>query len=180
MNDHPTLNTFVKRGRNYEVRHLLISGDDPGVKTLSKIVNGVEARIAVGTQYEMQKQEYELMKEWSGDGFEPERQAFESWPRTLTLLTAMNYHNIFDPKLVDMQRLNLTGRVSLAQWKGRSTTDGGEYEYALDGMTIIAQPKLPSNLVLNHKTTAEFVKAMQETVKLRDSLGPTWTFMLAD
>jgi len=122
----------------------------------------------------------ELMGQWSTDGFKEEQRAFESWGQTLTLLTAMNYHSLFDPKLVDMQRLNLTGRAPLTQWKGRTATNGGDYEYAFDGMTIIAQPKLPSHLTLEYKTTAEFAKAMLEIVKMRDSLGPTLTFMLAD
>jgi hypothetical protein len=35
-------------------------------------------------------------------------------------------------------------------------------------------------LAENSQTTAEFAKAMLEIVKMRDSLGPTLTFMLAD
>jgi hypothetical protein len=109
MTDRPTLQTFVKRGR-YEVRHLLVAGDDPGANTLSKIVNGVHSEIATGTQYEMQKQEDELIREWIAEGFKKE-QGFESWGRTLMLLTAMNYEVIYDPQHSDMRRLNLTGAV---------------------------------------------------------------------
>ncbi len=180
MTDHPTLQTFVKRGRKYEVRHLLIAGNDPGAKTLSKIVNGIQTRIAVGTQYEMQKQEGELMKEWSGDGFESERHAFESWERTLTLLTAMNHHVIYDPQQADVRKLNLTGAVPLTEWSGRTAKDGGDYEYAFDGTKVLAQPKLPANAMPSYTTTVEFAKALVQVSKLRESLGPLYEFILAD
>jgi hypothetical protein len=35
-------------------------------------------------------------------------------------------------------------------------------------------------MTFNYTTTAEFAKAMLEASKLRDSLGPTLTFILAD
>jgi hypothetical protein len=178
LTTHPTLHTFVKRGP-YEVRHLLIAGDDPGAKTLSQIVVGVHSEIATGTQFEMQKQEGELMRQWSTEGFKGEQRAFESWSRTLTLLIAMGYRAIFDPQLANIQRMNLTGRVLLTQWSGRTARGGGEYEYAFDGNTLAAQPKLPP-MTFNYATTAELAKAMLEASKLRDSLGPTLTFNLAD
>lgn len=172
LTTHPTLQTFVKHDP-YEVRHLLVAGDDPGAKTLSKIINGVHIQIAVGTQYEMQKQEGELMQQWGTEGFKGEQWAFESWSRTLTLLTAMGYHALYDP-----QPTNPIGRVLLTQWSGRRAKGGGEYEYAFDGNTLLAQPKLPP-MTLNYTTTAELAKAMLEASKLRDSLGPTLTFVLA-
>jgi hypothetical protein len=178
LTTHPTLHTFVKRDP-YEVRHLLIAGDDPGANTLSQIVAGVHNEIATGTQYEMQKREDELMRQWSIEGFKGEQRAFESWNRTLTLLTAMGYRAIFDPQLANVQRMNLTGRVLLTQWSGRTAKGGGEYEYSFDGNTLTAQPKLPP-MTLSYKTTAEFAKAILGMSKLRDSLGPLCEFVLAD
>ncbi len=175
---HPTLQTFVKRGP-YEVRHLLVAGDDPGAKSLIQIASGIGTEIATGTQYEMQEKEDELMQQWSAEGFNGEKRAFESWNRTMTLLTAMGYKVIYDPQLVNIQRRNLTGAVPLTQWAGRRAKGGGEYEYAFDGNTLVAQPKLPP-MTLNYTTTAEFAKAMLEASKLRDSLGPTCEFVLAD
>jgi hypothetical protein len=156
-----------------------MAGDDPGAKTLSQITAGVHSEIATGTQFEMQQKEDELMRQWSSEGFK-EEQGLESWGRTLMLLTAMGYHHLFDPKLVNVERLDLTGRVPLTQWSGRTAKGGGEYEYAFDGMKITAQPKLPSNTSLNYKTTAELPKALLEISRLRESLGPTLTFLLAD
>jgi hypothetical protein len=172
---HPTLQTFVKRGP-YEVRHLLVAGDDPGAKTLIQITAGVRTEIATGTQYEMQKREDELMQQWNTEGFTHEERAFESWNRTLTLLTATGYHAIFDPQLAKTHRMNPSGRVLLTQWAGRRAKGGGEYEYAFDGNTLVAQPKLPP-MTLNYTMTAEFAKAMLEASKLRDSLGPTCEFV---
>lgn len=176
--NHPMLHTFVKRDP-YEVRHLLLGGNDPSANSLAQIIAGVHSEIATGTQYEMHKREDELMQQWSTEGFKIEERAFEPWNRTLTLLTAMGYRMIYDQQQVNMQHRNLTGAVPLAQWSGRAAKHGGEYEYAFDGNTLSAQPKLPA-MTLNYKTTAEFAKVMLEASKLRDSLGPTLTFYLAD
>jgi len=173
LTTHPTLLTFVKQGP-YEVRHLLIAGDDPGAKTLSRIVSGVHTEIAAGTQYEMQKREGELVKQWSSEGFRKQEQAFESWSLTLTLLTAMGYHAIFDP-----QPTNPINRVLLTRWAGRTAKNGGEYQYAFDGNRLTAQPKLPP-MSLKGKTPVESAKAILEASKISDSLGPTITFTLAD
>jgi hypothetical protein len=172
MTTHPTLHTFVK-GDRHEVRHLLIAGDDPGANTLSQIVDGVHSEIATGTQYEMQKREGELIQQWSAGGFRKKEQAFEPWSRTLTLLTAMGYHTIFDP-----QPRNPINRVLLTRWAGRTAKNGGEYLYAFDGNRLTAQPKMPSMTL--GKTPAEFGKTLLEASKISDSLGPTITFTLAD
>jgi hypothetical protein len=169
---HPTLNTFVKNDP-HEVRHLLIAGDDPGANTLSQIVDGVHSVIATGTQYEMQERQGEMMKQWSADGFRRKEQALEPWSRTLTLLTAMGYHAIFDP-----QRTNPVNRVLLTRWAGRTAKNGGEYLYAFDGKRLTAQPKMPP--ITLGKTPAEFGKTLLDASKISDSLGPTLTFVLAD
>jgi hypothetical protein len=90
MISHPTLETFVKHDP-YEVRHLLLAGDDPGANSLFQIAAGVRTDVATGTQYEMRKRQDELMQQWSAEGFRHEKQAFEPWHHVLTLLTAMGY-----------------------------------------------------------------------------------------
>jgi hypothetical protein len=169
--NHPTLHTFVKRDP-YEVRHLLLGGNDPGANSLTQIIAGVHSEIATGTQYEMHKRENELMQEWINEGFKEEERAYESWSRTLVLLTAMGYPAIFDP-----QPRNPVNAVPLARWSGRTAQNGGEYIYAFDGNTLSAQPKLPP-MKLNSDTG--FAKQMLTVSRLQASLGPSLTFYLAD
>ena len=179
MSAHPILHTLVKDPR--EVRHLLIhSVEGPSVTTLSQLIAGVQTRIATGTEYEMSQKADALMQEGANDGFRHLRErelVFESLKRTVTLVTVMGYSAVYDPQHVD-----LPGAVPLSQWSGRIAKDGGDYEYALDGRSIVAQPILPPNHGLNLRpaTNAEFLTVMRDATKLRDALGPTVNFILAD
>jgi len=63
-----------------------------------------------GIQYEMHKQQDELMERWGAEGFRHEKQAFEPWSHVLTLLTEMGYLALYDPHLTkDPKKMNLTG-----------------------------------------------------------------------
>jgi hypothetical protein len=184
VNAHPILHTLVREPR--DVRHLLIhSVEDPSATTLTQLVAGVQTLIATGTEYEMHQKANMLIREWSGDGFRhPDEHApvFESLQRTVALATAMGYRVVHDPQYVDQRKMNLTGEVLLTQWSGRTAKSGGNYEYAFDGTTIIAQPILPPNhgVDLQPATAAEFLTILRRARTLRDAFGPTVTFFLAD
>jgi len=156
------------------------------VTTLSQLVAGVQTRIATGTEYEMQKKARSLMRQWAdSEGFRfprKDERVFESLKLTVTLVTAMRYRVVYDRQHVNPQEMNRTGAVLLTQWAGRTAKNGGDYEYALDRRSIVAQPILPPNHGLNLRpaTNAEFLTVLRDAVKLRDALGPTVTFILAD
>jgi hypothetical protein len=182
MTSHPMLDTFVRRGP-YEVRHLLLGGDDPGANTLVQIAAGVRTVIATGTQYEMQKRQDELMQQWGTEGFQHEKLAFEPWSHVRTLLTEMGYLALFDPQLTkNPKKMNLTGRVLLSQWTGRRAKDGTEYDYGFDGNTLSAYPRVPSHVarMLEGKKGPELIAAMSEIVKYQNSLGPSFEFVVSD
>lgn len=181
MASHPTLDSFVKRGP-YEVRHLLIVGDDPSMNVLIQISSGVRTELAKGTQYEMQKRLDELMQQWHTEGFRHDERAFEPWSHMLPLLTAMGYSVLYDPQLAKTQKMNPMGRVLLTQWTGRRGKDGSEYEYSFDGNILAAQPRVPSHIArrLQGATTAELPAAILEVAKSRDSIGATYEFILSD
>jgi hypothetical protein len=152
---------------------------------LSQLVEGVQTRLATGTEYEMLQMADTLMREWSDEGFKrpgEHEPVFESLPRTVALATAMGYRVVYDPQHVDRREMNMTGEVLLTQWSGRTAKSGGNYEYAFDDATIIAQPILPPNHGLNLQpaSTAEFLTILRRNLRLRDALGPTVTFFLAD
>jgi hypothetical protein len=55
-----------------------------------------------------------------------------------------------------------------------------DYEYAFDGLKIIASPKLPANHGLNMSpaTNAEVVAVLNKAMALKDAIGPTREFLL--
>lgn len=180
MNDYPTLHTMVKdmTGNSpRQVRHLLIhSVEGPSVNVLTKLVSGVPSEIATGTQYEMGQKADALMQEWAGEGFRYQRErepVYEDLKSTVALAMLMGYKVVFDPERVDVRRMNLTGAVPLAQWSGKSGKNGGGYQYAFTGMTILAGPTLPPGHGINMAPSQEeTIQVMQQIINLQKTVGP--------
>ena len=184
--------TLVKQtpGDN-EVRHLLIQeSDGPGKTNLSQLTAGVQTPIATGTQFEMIQKADQLTQLWTAnEGFKFPKEGtpvFESLDRTIALAKIMGYTTVYDSKYKnltgpDPRRLNATGEVPLTGWPGqRSGKSGGGYEYAFEGMKIIANPALPRDHGLNMapKTNEEFFAVMKQAIALKAAIGPTVEFLL--
>lgn len=179
MNDYPTLHTMVKDARSgspHEVRHLLIHPvEEPNDKVLTKLIAGVQSEIATGKLYEMEQRADAVMQEWAREGFRYQRErepAYEELKSTVTLAMIMGYKVIYDPTYVDVRRMNLTGAVPLSQWPGRAGRNGGSYQYAFTGTTILASPTLPPGHGINMApSTEEFVQTMRQAIALQKTVG---------
>lgn len=180
MGDYPTLHTMVKDAKSsspHEVRHLLIlSVEDPSVTVLTKLVSGIQSEIGTGTQYETNQKAEAVMQGWAKEGFRYQRDrepVYEDLKSTVALAMLMGYKVVYDPTYRDVRRRNLTGAVSLAQWPGRSGKNGGGYQYAFTGTTIIASPTLPPGHGINMAPgPEEFVRVMQQVIALQKTVGP--------
>jgi len=183
----PALHTMVKdatRQAPHEVRHLLIHPvNGPKLTTLSQLVSGVQTEIAKGTQGEMDGQADALMREWAREGFRPKADrepVYEELGSTIKLAALMGYRVVYDPERRDVGRGNLTGAVTLAQWRGRSGKNGGGYQYAFTGSTIFAVPTLPPGHGINMTPASneETVQVLQQSAKLLKTVGPSYEFVL--
>ena len=186
MSTRRILHTLLKQTHGGEVRHLLIHSVDSSRETnLSQLTAAVNIPIATGTEYEMGQRAETLSQDWidnEGFRFPRERElVFEPLKHTIVLATAIGNTGVYDPKYQNIQR-NLTGKVPLSSWPGVTAKNGGAYEYAFDGMKIVAQPRLPPNhgLNLQPKTNEEFLVVLQKAVALRDAIGPTVEFLLSE
>jgi hypothetical protein len=160
----------------HEVRHLLIHPvEGSSGKVLTKLISGVHSEIATGKHYEMEQKADAVMQEWAGEGFRYQRErepAYEDLKSTVTLAMLMGFRVVYDPSYVDMRRMNLTGAVPLAQWPGRAGKNGGGYQYAFTGMTILASPTLPPGHGINMApSTEEFIQTMRQTIELQKTVG---------
>src|SRR5690242_769575 len=86
------------------------------------------------------------------------------------LAAASGYTIVYDNRYKSATSLNLTGAVPLAEWPGLTGKNGGHYEYAFNGTTIIARPMLPPNHGLNmrpkdNKETVEVLRQAAEKLK---------------
>lgn len=187
MKDYPTLHTMVKDatgGSPHEVRHLLIhSLERPGVTVLTKLVSGVQSEVGTGKQYEMEQKADEVMQEWAGEGFRYQRErepAYEDLKSTVTLAMLMGYEVVFDPDYRDVRRMNPIGQVPLAKWPGKVGKNGGGYQYAFTGTTILASPTLPRGHGINMTPSSneEFVRVMQQSIALQKTVGPFYEHIL--
>ena len=180
MNEYPTLHTMVKDARSgspHEVRHLLIhSVEGPSGKVLTKLIAGVPSEIATGKHYEMEQKADAVMQEWAGEGFRYQRErepAYEDLKSAVTLAMLMGYKVVYDPNYVDMRRMNLTGAVPLAKWQGKAGKNGGGYQYAFTGMTILASPTLPPGHGINMAPSSEeLFHTMRQAIELQKTVGP--------
>ena len=166
-----------------ETRHLLIhSAEGPSVTVLTKLVSGVQSEIGTGTKFEMSQKADSVMQDWAREDFRYRRDrepAYEDLKSTVTLAMVMGYEIVFDPDYRDLRKMNLTGAVPLAQWPGRSGKNGGGYEYAFTGTTIIASPTLPPGHGINMAPSREeSVRVMQQTIALQKTVGPVAEFVL--
>jgi hypothetical protein len=180
MNDYPTLHTMVKDARTdapHEVRHLLIHPvEGPSSERLTTLISGVQSEIATGKHYEMEQKADAVMQEWAKEGFRYQRErepAYEDLKSTVTLAMLMGYNVVYDPTYVDMKRRNLTGAVPLAQWPGRSGKNGGGYQYAFTGTTLLATPTPPPGHGINMAPgPKEFIQTMRQMIEVQNSVGP--------
>jgi len=187
MNDYPTLHTMVKdaqSGSPHEVRHLLIHPvEGTSVTMLTELISGVPSEIGTGTLYEMEQKADEAMQGWADEGFRYQRErepAYEELKSTVTLAILMGYQVVYDPTYVDVRRRNLTGAVPLAQWPGKVGKNGGGYQYAFTGTSILASPTLPHGHGINMapNSTQEFIRMMQQSIALQKTVGPFYELIL--
>jgi hypothetical protein len=180
MHDYPTLHTMVKdatKASPHQVRHLIVVPvDGPKVTMLTQLISGAQTEIATGTEYEMGQRADAVMQEWAKEGFRYQRErepAYEDLKSAVALAMLMGYKVVYDPSHVDMRRMNLTGAVPLAQWSGKSGKNGGGYQYAFTGTTILASPTLPPGHGINMApSTEEFIRTMGQAIALQKTVGP--------
>lgn len=149
MHDYPTLHTLLKdvtKTSPHQVRHLVIVPvDGSKVTVLLQLISGTQTEIATGTEYEMCQKADTVMQEWAGEGFRFQRErepAYEDLKSAVTLAMLMGYKVVYDPTYADVRRMNLMGTVPLAKWPGRSGKNGGGYQYAFTGTTLLASPEV--------------------------------------
>ena len=179
MHDYPTLHTMVKDATKtspHQVRHLVVVPvDGSKVTMLMQLISGTQAEIATGTEYEMGQKADAVMQGWAGDGFRYQRErepAYEDLKSAVTLAMLMGYKVVYDPTYVDMRRMNLTGAVPLAKWPGRAGKNGGGYQYAFTGTTLLASPTLPPGHGINMApSTEEFIQTMRQAIELQKTVG---------
>ena len=94
---------------------------------------------------------------------------------------ARGHRFIYDNRYKSMRPpINATGAVPLTEWPGLQGNNGGGYEYAFQGMTIVARPTLPPNhgLNLRPKDNKETLDVMRQAVEKLENVGPTVEFLL--
>jgi hypothetical protein len=179
MNEYPTLHTMVKdvtKTSPHQVRNLIVVPvDGSRVTVLMQLISGTQTEIATGTEHEMGQKADSVMQEWAKEGFRYQRErepAYEDLKSAVTLAMLMGYEVVYDPTYVDVRRMNLTGTVPLAKWPGRSGKNGGGYQYAFTGTTILASPTLPPGHGINMApSTEEFIQTMRQAIELRKTVG---------
>ena len=181
MGTRHILHTLTKQSPNNEVRHLvlhLVNGSHETI--LSQITNCAETKIATGTEYDMRQEAITLAQTWATEeGFVFPREGvpvFDSLKNTVALAVIMGHTLVYDPNLAAQ---NVTGAVPLTRWPGMTAKNGGGYEYAYDGLKIIARPTLPPGHGLDMAPTkAEFIAVMQKATALLATVGPMREFLL--
>ncbi len=180
MHDYPTLHTMVKDATKtspHQVRHLVVVPvDGSKVMVLMHLISGTQAEVATGTEYEMGQKADAVMQEWAGEGFRYQRErepAYEDLKSAVMLAMLMGYKVVYDPTYADVRRMNLTGAVPLAKWPGREGKNGGGYQYAFTGTTLLASPTLPPGHGINMApSTEEFIQTMRQAIELQKTVGP--------
>lgn len=176
LHEHPTLYT-VEKGST--VRHLLIEGDDPGAKTLSKLENGVSTVVDTGTHYEMDEKALALIKDlcqkedfsWKNDN----APVWESLREIVALAKLMGHTSLHDVRYITAPD------VPLDRWQGCKDKNGDDYMYWYTGTTIVACPRVTAkhgvSMVLS-TNTQELVAQLAKIGEIRKALGPERTFLL--
>jgi hypothetical protein len=177
LSQQPTLHSLH---RGSTVRHLLIEGNDPGAKTLSRLDNGVRTVVATGTHYEMDQKAMALIEEWCqneefkwrGEDGVP---VWESLRDVLALAKLMGHTSLYDFKH------NLPVTVPLDRWQGCKDKNGDDYQYGYTGTTIEACPRVTAkhgvSMVLS-SNTQEMVGQLAKIIEIRRALGPDRKFVL--
>jgi hypothetical protein len=160
------------------VRHLLIEGDDPGAKTLSKLENGVRTVVATGTHYEMDEKALALVQEWcQKEDFSWRNDDAPVWEslREIVALAKLMGHT----SLHDAQRM-FEPAVPLDHWQGCRDKRGDDYQYAYTGTMIEAWPKVTAKhgISMALSNTQEMAAQLAKIIEIRKGLGPERKFML--
>jgi len=175
LTDQPTLHTLHKGA---SVRHLLIEGDDPAAKTLSKLENAVRTVVATGTHYEMDQKAMALIQEWcEKDDFRwrgDDARVWESLQDVVALAKLMGHTSLRDPQYITSPALPLD------RWQGCKDKYGDDYQYAYTGMTIEACPRVTTKhgVNLTPATNQEALVELSKIAQIREALGPDRTFLL--
>jgi hypothetical protein len=107
---------------------------------------------------------------------------FGSLKEAVALATASGYKIIYDNRHKSTQPpFNITGAVCLSKWPGLTGKNGGGYEYAFTGTTIIARPTLPPDhgMNLRPKDNKETLEVLRQAAQILEEVGPTAEFLLA-
>lgn len=160
----------------HQIRHLIVVPvDGAKVTVLMQLVSGTQTEIATGTEYDMGQKADSVLLEWAKEGFRYQRErepAYEDLKSTVSLATLMGYKVVYDPTYVNVRRMNFTGAVPLAEWPGRLGKNGGAYQYAFTGTTILASPTLPPGHGINMApSTEEFIQTMRQATELQKTVG---------
>jgi hypothetical protein len=172
------LYSLVKDELAREVRHLLLREVNGASDTaLSYMAHGVNIGLESGTEYEMNQKAQSLAEQWKQQsGFRLPRKnekIFEPLVNIVQLARACAFQFVYGNS-------SIAAAIPLERWKGLTGKNGAPYEYAFEGMKIIAQPVFPADhgLNLHPSTNAETIEMMKQVVELRNSIGPTEEFVL--
>jgi hypothetical protein len=163
-----------------EIQHLLLTSiDGTNQAVLSAMAGGTETEIARGAQYEMEDKAREYITAGKFRVAGDDDKIFEPLRNTMALAIACGHTIVYDPRYKKFPQ-NPIGTVPLNSWPGLTGNNGGGYEYALDGLKILARPTLPPNHGLNMKppTNAEMVNVMRSAIKILNTVGPAAEFIL--
>lgn len=162
-----------------EIQHLLLTSiDGTNQAVLSAMAGGAETEIARGAQYEMEDKAREYITAGKFRVAGDDEKIFEPLKNTVALAIACGHKVVYDSRYKKFP--NVTGAVPLSSWPGLTGNNGGGYEYALDGLKILARPTLPPNQSLNMKpaTNEETFNVMRSAAKLLNTVGPAAEFIL--
>lgn len=160
------------------VRHLLVEGNDPGAKTLSRLDNGVRTVVATGTHYEMDQKAMALIQEWcENEGFkwrsDDGAPVWESLQGVVALAKLMGHTNLYEATHI------FGTAVPLDRWQGCRDKNGDDYQYGYTGTMIEALPRVTAKHGINMSPSNEELFAMlSKSIEIRKALGPNRRFML--
>lgn len=174
--DTVTLLATLERGPEQDVRHLLIEAvDGPARTDLIQLRAGHEKRLATGTEYEMREKAKEVIAEWSGEGFQSkslDHPVFEPLQAAVALALKLGNTTIY----TDSD--NMTGKVALKTWPGLPSQNGQPCEYAVQSLTLYAQPKLPASAIAELRSITDHAQWVKKAVELRQGVGRERKYIL--
>jgi hypothetical protein len=168
----------IRSSDDKEIKHMLLTPIDRTQAALSVMANASETEIATGPEHAMEDKAREYITAGKFRVVGDDKKVFEPLKNTVALAIACGHQVIYDNRYNKFP--NVTGAVPLGSWPGLAGNNGGGYEYALDGLKILARPTLPPNHHLNMKpaTSQETVSVISNVVKILATVGPSAEFIL--